>query len=329
MIKKSWLIAISCLLFMNQLASTTPTADISLIVYSYDRPLQLYTFLHSLQQHTTGLREIMVIYRFSDREFQAGYEQLWQTKLIQQSPVPIKLMPQVAKFDQAKKRYKAPTDFRDLTFKALNLAPEYIVFAVDDNIVVGTIDFQTCVQVLTATSAHSFSLRLGKNIQGSAVSGEQNGLPQFYAYRQPKFIQLPNLPAEILAWYLKQADRDSDWHYSCTVDMNIYRTQNVLSELASLNPTRFTSPRFEGDWEAQQRPKLQEQLFLCFTTSKVINTPLNKVRPESTCYAQNISTKQLLQLFKQHYCIDLKPLTQLKINSPHLAYEPTFVKFAA
>ena len=336
------------LLTTKLLVGMPATPPISLIVFSYDRPLQLYSFLHSLQKHTTGLQEIMVIYRTSTPEFQAGYEQLWQSALIKQSRVPVRLFPQATAFGPVSTTPRTapttklptnlgtpapaakahlPNDFRNLTLKALAQAPEYVVFAVDDNLVIRPVDFSACVQALATTNAHSFSLRLGKNIRGSAVAGELNGQPQFRHFGLPQFETVPNLPADMLAWRLDSTATDSDWHYSCTVDMNIYRTKNVIQELRTLNPTRFTSPRFEGDWGAQQRLRRHGQRYLCFTESKIVNIPLNKVRPESSCYAQNIDTKYLLQLFQQQYYIDLAPLEQLQINSPHLAYVPTFVQF--
>src|SRR3990167_10710500 len=87
------------LLTTKLLVGMPATPPISLIVFSYDRPLQLYSFLHSLQKHTTGLQEIMVIYRTSTPEFQAGYEQLWQSALIKQSRVPVRLFPQATQFN--------------------------------------------------------------------------------------------------------------------------------------------------------------------------------------------------------------------------------------
>lgn len=44
-----------------------------LIIFSYQRPLQLYALLESVEQRVRALKNIFVIYRADDAAFQAAY----------------------------------------------------------------------------------------------------------------------------------------------------------------------------------------------------------------------------------------------------------------
>ena len=45
-----------------------------LLVFSYDRPLQLFAFLESVQKYMEGLSSVSVLYRTSNAEFEKGYQ---------------------------------------------------------------------------------------------------------------------------------------------------------------------------------------------------------------------------------------------------------------
>ncbi|EKD49039.1 MAG: hypothetical protein ACD_64C00023G0003, partial [uncultured bacterium] len=47
--------------------------SVDLVVFSCDRPLQLYALLESVQQYARGLAEQHVIYRATDLKFEKGY----------------------------------------------------------------------------------------------------------------------------------------------------------------------------------------------------------------------------------------------------------------
>ncbi len=57
---------------------TTPTQaaeKADLLIFSYNRPLQLYALLESIEKHMTGTDQLFVLYR-ADPSFQAAYEKL-------------------------------------------------------------------------------------------------------------------------------------------------------------------------------------------------------------------------------------------------------------
>ncbi len=92
------------------------TADF--IIFSYDRPMQLYALLESTTNFITGLNDIFVIYRTSDDNYEMGYqiikEDFPHVHYIKQSDNP-------------------QADFKPLTLQAFQAgSADYIVFAVDD-----------------------------------------------------------------------------------------------------------------------------------------------------------------------------------------------------
>ena len=55
------------------IAQPKPKPQTDLIVYSYDRPMQLYALLESIEKYITGLSDIFVILRTSSSDFEHAY----------------------------------------------------------------------------------------------------------------------------------------------------------------------------------------------------------------------------------------------------------------
>jgi len=69
-IRKLWLLPFFIFFFsFHSAMSRANKANTDLIVFSYDRPLQLYALLESLESYVTGLAQISVIYRVSRDAF--------------------------------------------------------------------------------------------------------------------------------------------------------------------------------------------------------------------------------------------------------------------
>ena len=52
-------------------------SSVDLVVFSYDRPLQLFAFLESTNQFVSGLGEISIIYRYSDENYEKAYQKVF------------------------------------------------------------------------------------------------------------------------------------------------------------------------------------------------------------------------------------------------------------
>lgn len=268
-----------------------------LVIFSYDRPLQLYSLLESIQKYVTGIATTTVIYRTSSDAYAHAYDQVF------------------TQFSHAKP-YKQGSfveqDFKPLTLKATYNSPSaYVLFAVDDIIVKDYINIEECVNALESTQAYGFYLRLGLHLD--------------YCYSIDRKQQLPSIKPvsdTIFAWQLM--DGAYDWGYPHTVDMTLYRKKDIKLDLYSMN---YSSPNtFESIWSTRTST-LKEKIGLCYQTTKIVNIPLNRVQSDINNRNMNAySAADLLTAFNNNYKINIEPLFAVNNVSAHMPYNPELIK---
>ncbi len=282
------------LIVLFSMTSTVFAEVADLVVFSYDRPMQLYAFLESVEKHVQGV-ETHIIYRTTNAQFDAGYE------IVQQ------------RFANAifhKQGINPRADFKPLTmqvtFEGTN---NYVVFAVDDIIVKEDINIAECIDLLKEFSAYGFYLRVGKSLKE----------------RRPPFIhinpQVPGLSQQVHMWQFNRAVPYRTWGYPNTVDMTVYKKQDIFHDLQSMD---FSSPNtLESIWAGRADFKLYG---LCYETTKIINIPLNLVQNDFQNANMNyLSSKELLDLFFTGLKIDIHPFFRIANEMPHMNYIPTFI----
>jgi hypothetical protein len=267
-----------------------------LIVFSYDRPLQLYACLESVEKNIQDLASVAVLYRTSSPAFDEAY-----TLVIQRFPT-------VLFFKQAAP--EANTFKPTLCNIAYNiLASPYIMFGVDDIIVTETITLNECVRALENYNAYGFYLRLGKNIT------------QCYTLSVYKDFTLPmfdSLDFGIFRWHLAKAPYD--WSYTHSLDMTVFRKADLQGFITMLEYTTPNSLDFalnqytNPDWQG-----------LCYEHSKIVNIPLNIVQENRIDHNMALlSTVDLLEEFMLGFKIDIQALAGVDNKSPHHPYIPQF-----
>jgi hypothetical protein len=266
-----------------------------LVVFSYDRPLQLYALLESVAARITGLDRIIVLYRASDKAYAKAYRDLTQ------------------KFEHVTFWYQEnpPKDFKSLTMHALNSSKQhYILFAVDDIIVSDYIDIPYAIALLQATHAYGFYFRLGTHLT-YCYSAQQ-------AQKVPPYQRVLD---DVCSWHFK--DGEWDWKYPHTVDMTLYRIQDIAPQLESLH---FSTPNsLEGYWALKTSPIIDRD-GLFHEHTKIVNVPLNRVQTECPNFnMQAFSPQELLTLFMQGKKIDIEPLFKINNHAAHMEYIPNFV----
>ena len=118
------------------------TADF--IIFSYDRPLQLYALLESIEKYCQNIDKITVIYRSSGEEYNAAYDEVSGD------------FPDVKMVRQTAKPHK---DFQMHVLSALRRgSSQYFIFAVDDIIITDVIDAGEGIAALRKTGAYGFFL---------------------------------------------------------------------------------------------------------------------------------------------------------------------------
>lgn len=268
-----------------------------LIAFSYNRPMQLYALLESVETRASHLRKIAVIYR-TDSPFQKGYE-------IVQKRFPTVYF--------AKQSIAPQTDFKpmvlDLLFGDFGNGADYVVFAVDDIILTDTVNLKEGIEILKETGAYGLYYRLGPNINYFYMLNRPQSPPPF-----------TDAGKGYLSWEFEKAK--DEWAYVNTVDFTLYfkgDLEEALKGIAFRNPSEL-----EGHWAPLGTRK---QLGICCQRSKMINIPLNIVaKVEWVNRASHLySAESLNALFLAGLKIDIEAFYQVLNRSVHVDYSPDFI----
>lgn len=257
------------ILLLSSLLCLSIYSNTDIIIFSYNRPLQLRALLESMYKYISGIESVNIICRADNNDYYKAYNHLKS------------LFPDtIFKFQGQSPR----SDFKPLLLKTLSdCSQPYLLFAVDDIIVKDYINLQECSSALETTNAYALYLRLGKNITHSYPNVKQN---------QPSLHQET---LQIYSWNISHAD--ADWGYPNNVDMTLYRKKDIDFNMKHLN---YTSPNtLESAW-ASKKNSQHTIKGLCFEASKIVNLPLNRVQNDYNNSHMNYKTSaEFLTLFNQ------------------------------
>ncbi|HSX37972.1 MAG TPA: glycosyltransferase family A protein [Chlamydiales bacterium] len=266
-------------------------ADI--IIFSCDRPLQLFACLESIHRYISGFEQIYVLCRSSDERYLAAYEEVGAR------------FPNV-QFVFQEKEYKK--DFKPLLLNILFKSQNpYVMFGTDDGIVKDFTNLTTCMQMMSKTGAYGFYLRLGSHIS--------------YSYQLSREQKVPvsiGLEKEIYAWNIEIGY--SDWAFPNTLDMTLYKKSSLKTAFEKMH---YKTPNsLEFCWAKEYPP--EGEIGLYFEHSKVVNLPLNIVSRTGNPHMDFLTAPELLSKFEQGFKIDIEPLFRVENASPHFEYRPEF-----
>ncbi len=271
-----------------------PSKKPDMLVFSYDRPLQLYALLESIRQYMSGLSKLSIIYRASDERYAKAYEELQMA------------FPSINWLKQSSNPHK---DFKPLVLQALkDFSSPYVLFAVDDIVVKDFVDLSSCIDAMEKTNAYGFYLRLGAHVKHCYMIDQPQAIPPHLS-----------LGDKMFAWDFSSAQHD--WAFAHTLDMTIYRKADVEAAFRRLN---YKHPnRLEQSW-AQNQPK--RAIGLCFEQSKIVNLPLNMVNLSDCRQSHFMTTEELLVKWNEGMKMSIDPLFRVENVSPHIDYTPEFVR---
>lgn len=265
-----------------------------MVIFSYDRPLQLYALLESMQLYMTGLGQVQIIYRASDERYARAYGRV-------QADFPTAIF--------RRQGDKPREDFKPLTIEASFESPnEYIIYAVDDIVVKDFVDLGICIDLLEKTQAWGFYFRLGANLSECYPCHCRQAVPPYTAVSEGA-----------LSWRFSQGSYD--WNYPHSVDMTLYRKSDIENDVRAVG---FATPNsFEGAW-AGRRPG--RPYGLCYEQTKIVNLPLNRVQNENANRTMNTFTPlELLERFEQGQRMNIFNLFKVVNKGAHMEYVPVFV----
>ena len=281
------------LLILLVVVGSLRAESVDLVIFSYNRPMQLYALLESCEKHVFGIEKIHVICRMDDA-FISSYNEVWRR------------FPQAIVHLQGKRPHE---DFKSLLLTSVFQphSAEYVMFAVDDIIVKGRVNLEQCVSMLEQSDAFGFYLRLGKNI----------------TYNYNLDCPTPNPPgdeidSQFFLW--KFRDGTGSWRMITSVDMTIFRKRDLVWPLEQIDYMHPTS--LETKWIVLFKPLSYRGI--CYLESKVVNIPLNLVHPSTARHMSGYSAEELLRVFQQGYKIDIRDYEGLQHNSAHTDYKPRF-----
>jgi glycosyltransferase involved in cell wall biosynthesis len=264
-------------------------ADI--LIFSCDRPLQLYSCLESIHRYFRGFEKLSVLYRSSDERVQESY------KKVQEAFPKVHFVAQGVEYKK---------DFKPLLLKTLfGSSSEYIIFGVDDIIAKDFVDLKGCMEMMERTGSYGFYLRFGSHIRHCYQSGQAQEVPKSALLNRGVHV-----------WSLKAGG--NDWEFPNTLDMTLYRKKDIRQAFEML---KYKTPNsLEFVWA--QKPGAG--LGLYFETSKIVNVPLNVVSRTGNPH-MNMTAEELLVKFEEGLKIDIEPLYQVENASPHFEYTPEFI----
>lgn len=274
-------------------AQSIKSAD--LIIFSFNRPMQLYAVLESTHKYMTNLNKIFVLYRTTTQDYENGYQEIQRT------------FPDV----QFVKQGSNPrADFKPLLLRCFYGSPaEYIMFSVDDDIVKDYVDIQQCIHALEKSGAYGFYLRLGTNI-----TTEYDG-----RNTQIGISSYTEIEPNILKFNFK--DGIGTWAYPHNLDMTIFKKSHIEHFYRN---NHYTSPNtLESNWAGAADLNCYG---LCFRTSKKFMLPLNIVQQDWWCPNENSFTAEQLQAkWNNGLCINIEQFFQDHNNCVLVGYMPLFI----
>jgi hypothetical protein len=267
----------------------------AILLFSCDRPMQLYALLESIEANVKGDSGVYVIGRATTDAYAKGYQHVAER------------FPHVSFIMQ---QAEDGSDFRPLVLDTLErkIDVSHIVFGVDDIIVTAPIDLAQGMASLAKTGAYGLYYRLGKNTTYCYMAKEEQGVPP-----------LIELGDSLYAWQFSAGK--CDWDYPNTVDFTLFRKRDVLADL-SLIP--FNTPGWlEARWSGLAS---HDRVGLVYERSSIVNIPLNVINDQfGNAHMASHTAETLHQAFMSGKKIDITPLQGIAPLSAHSEYEIVFV----
>lgn len=263
----------------------------SVIVFSKNRPMQLYALLESMFVRSNIPRQdVHVLYK-ADESYLTPMKEV--------------------KADFPEVNFIEETDFRGQCLHLIHKAKKYVVFFTDDNVFKDNLDIQEVESVMDSGDYFCFSLRLGKHLNWCFSTNKSQAVPE------------GETKGDMFSW--SWPGKEWDWNYPCSVDGHVF-SQKVIENIAKIcGPWRFPNS-LEGNLAAfhhsfeRRFPKM-----VCYTSSKVFNIPDNTVNVEVINLNGGGNQYFLLSKWEEGYKVDIKPFLGYPNKAAHEVVPLTLV----
>ncbi len=258
---------------------------VDILIFSNDKPIQLYACLESVQRYISNFEHLTVLYKATHRSFGAAYEKVKSA------------FPLVRFVEEPKGAFQSKLE--KIVFGSPS---KYILFGTDELIVKDFVDLKACAYQIEKTGAYGFYFRFGRHLTQSDLSHQFLPLPKSHP-----------LSGGIYAWDLGKGE--AEWGSAPSLEMTLFHKQEIQNILSDL---KCKSTRdLEIGW-AEKMP--QKALGLYFERSKLV-----RIQSEGTGKTAALSSEEMLAKFNQGLKIDIDPLYKVENRSAYLDYLPEFV----
>ena len=226
---------------------------VDIVIFSRNRPLQLYAALESIQKFATGINIINVLYKADGEYFEKGYQEVARN------------YSSVVFWRQYTNK-----EFEEYLMKIIfETGGKYVCLMVDDDVVTDPIDLSQCANLMEQYSAYSFSPKMGLDRTYNFFSNEF--FPGF-----PKTLK--EVEDGVFSW--KLSEKATGWDWVHTNDMTIYKKSDIEEEFQILKNKGelLKTTWFHIEWQAMA--ELKDPLIMCFEKAKMINVVTNLVSDE-------------------------------------------------
>jgi len=270
-----------------------------IIIFSFNRALQLDTLLDSLVQNWKSPEYfISVIYNTSDDDYERGY-QIVQEKF---SPFPVAFCkessvadkPQIDTFftlDNVKRYLKYPclrhpkSNFRSLLLRVIKDNPsKFLMFMTDDAMFIKEVCISQHIFSWLGDKSESrqFSLRIGERL---------NNQPRGIIQKEKEYLK----------WNMYDAPMMTNWGYNFSVDAHIYNKEvitRILDQLWFINPNTLEDPVCRA---IRKRKMMGEAM--AYDEPRVLSFPINMVQSVVQNESLGVDCKMLNQLYLTGYTL--------------------------
>lgn len=265
---------------------THKSAD--LVIFSKDRPIQLFAFIESVQRFVKNTGKIHVFFEASSVAFNSGYQQLKA------------VFPQM-QFIDGKNDFKSK--LTQLLFYLNPMSNDHVLFAHDQLIIKDFIDLSDGVQILEQTKGYGLFYAYHENLKYSKDFERYQPLPPQNPLRGlSSGIETP------FAWQFSSGS--DDWNTPCNFQFTLYSKEALKKLFTQID---YDSPTTLMENWGENSP--QNAVGLFYKTGKCA-----RIAP-----LKSLSTIALLDQFEDGLKIDITPYFQLSSPSQEITTTFSFI----
>lgn len=262
------------------------------IIFSFDRPMQLSLLLESIKINADKSLNISVLYKYSNEEFNKGYEIL------------------KSRFPYV--NWVEEIDFKKQTLELIQTDSEFTCFLVDDDIFFEPFNAEDIINALNENeSIFCFSPRQGLNTK------------KCYTLKSDNIILPDKEDDKFIYW--DWTKRYADAGYPLSLDGHIFRSKEIVKLIKKVS---FSNPNtLEGG--LQMFDNFPKEIMFAYKHSCLVNSPNNIVNttyPNRQGEKHSLSTKELNDKFLNNEVIDYNAIDFLSVDGAHYELEFKFKK---